>query len=86
LESHCPLASIKAWSSTLSDAEIDISPEARQSLAKLIDVQADRLAEFVQSLLDMSRIHAGVLEPRCTVVSLSVEQRSDHRVVRRRLR
>jgi two-component system sensor histidine kinase KdpD len=68
---RAPLASIKASSSTLSDAEIDISLEARQSLAKLIDVQADRLAELVQSLLDMSRIQAGVLEPRCTVVSLS---------------
>ena len=68
---RAPLASIKASSSTLSDAEIDISPEARQSLAKLIDVQADRLADLVQSLLDMSRIQAGVLEPRCTVVSLS---------------
>lgn len=68
---RAPLSLIKASSSTLSDAEIDISPEARQSLAKLIDVQADRLAELVQSLLDMSRIQAGVLEPRCTVVSLS---------------
>jgi two-component system sensor histidine kinase KdpD len=68
---RAPLASIKASSSTLSDAEIDISPEARQSLAKLIDVQADRLADLVQSLLDISRIQAGVLEPRCTVVSLS---------------
>jgi two-component system sensor histidine kinase KdpD len=68
---RAPLASIKASSSTLSDAEIDISPEARQGLAKLIDVQADRLADLVQSLLDMSRIQAGVLEPRCTVVSLS---------------
>jgi two-component system sensor histidine kinase KdpD len=68
---RAPLASIKASSSTLSDAEIDIGPEARQSLAKLIDVQADRLADLVQSLLDMSRIQAGVLEPRCTVVSLA---------------
>ena len=66
-----PLASIKASSSTLADAELDLSPEARQNLAKLIDVQADRLAELVQSLLDMSRIQAGVLKPRCTVTSLA---------------
>jgi two-component system sensor histidine kinase KdpD len=66
-----PLASIKASSSTLSDAEIDISLDARRSLAGLIDVQADRLAELVQSLLDMSRIQAGVLEPRTSVVSLA---------------
>jgi two-component system sensor histidine kinase KdpD len=68
---RAPLASIKASSSTLSDAELDISPEARQSLARLIDVQADRLADLVQNLLDMSRIQAGVLQPRCTVAPLA---------------
>jgi two-component system sensor histidine kinase KdpD len=68
---RAPLASIKASSSTLADPELDISPAARQSLARLIDVQADRLADLVQNLLDMSRIQAGVLEPRCTVTSLS---------------
>jgi two-component system sensor histidine kinase KdpD len=68
---RAPLASIKASSSTLSDAEMQISNETRRRLAKLIDVQADRLAELVQSLLDMSRIQAGVLEPRCTIISLS---------------
>jgi len=68
---RAPLASIKASSSTLSDVELDISPEARQGLAKLIDLQADRLAELVQNLLDMSRIQAGVLTPRCTIASLT---------------
>ncbi|HJZ26098.1 MAG TPA: ATP-binding protein [Streptosporangiaceae bacterium] len=68
---RAPLASIKASSSTLSDAELDISPDSRQNLATLIDVQADRLADLVQNLLDMSRIQAGVLRPRCTVIMLS---------------
>ena len=67
---RAPLASIKASSSTLSDAELDISPGSRQHLAALIDVQADRLADLVQNLLDMSRIQAGVLRPRCTVTTL----------------
>lgn len=67
---RAPLASIKGSSSTLSDADLDISPEARRNLAKLIDVQADRLAELVQNLLDMSRIQAGVLEPRRGAASL----------------
>jgi two-component system, OmpR family, sensor histidine kinase KdpD len=67
---RAPLASIKASSSTLSDAELDISPDARRHLAALIDVQADRLADLVQNLLDMSRIQAGVLTPRCTVTAL----------------
>jgi two-component system sensor histidine kinase KdpD len=68
---RAPLASIKASSSTLADDELDLSPEARQNLAVLIDAQADRLAELVQNLLDMSRIQAGVLQPRCTVAPLS---------------
>ncbi len=66
-----PLASIKASSSTLADRGLDISPEAGLRLATLIDVQADRLAELVQNLLDMSRIQAGVLRPRRTVIALA---------------
>ncbi|HEY6481326.1 MAG TPA: ATP-binding protein [Streptosporangiaceae bacterium] len=66
-----PLASIKASSSTLADAALDISPEAVRRLALLIDAQADRLASLVQNLLDMSRIQAGVLQPRRTVASLA---------------
>jgi two-component system, OmpR family, sensor histidine kinase KdpD len=66
-----PLASIKASSSTLADPELDISPEAGRRLATLIDAQADRLAELVQNLLDMSRLQAGVLQPRRTVASLA---------------
>ncbi len=66
-----PLASIKASSSTLADPGLDISPAASRRLATLIDGQADRLAELVQSLLDMSRIQAGVLQPRRTVTSLA---------------
>jgi two-component system sensor histidine kinase KdpD len=67
---RAPLARIKASSSTLADAELDIDPRARQSLAGLIDKQADRLADLVQNLLDMSRIQAGVLQPQRTPASL----------------
>jgi two-component system sensor histidine kinase KdpD len=66
-----PLASIKAASSTLADDALDISPDVGRKLATLIDVQADRLADLVQNLLDMSRIQAGVLEPRRTVIALA---------------
>ncbi len=65
-----PLARIKASSSTLADSELELGAGARQSLAALIDKQADRLAELVQNLLDMSRIQAGVLQPRRTVSAL----------------
>jgi K+-sensing histidine kinase KdpD len=53
---RAPLARIKASSSTLADSEFDIDPQTRLNLAALIDKQADRLAELVQNLLDMSRI------------------------------
>jgi two-component system, OmpR family, sensor histidine kinase KdpD len=66
-----PLASIKASASTLADPGLDVSSAAGRRLATLIDVQADRLDELVQNLLDMSRIQAGVLQPRRTVTSLA---------------
>jgi two-component system sensor histidine kinase KdpD len=68
---RAPLASIKASSSTLADPDLDISAEAGRRLAVLIDTRADQLAELVQNLLDMSRIQAGVLQPRRAVVSLA---------------
>jgi two-component system, OmpR family, sensor histidine kinase KdpD len=67
---RAPLARIKASSSTLADPELDIDERARKSLAELIDRQADRLADLVQNLLDMSRIQAGVLQPRRAPASL----------------
>jgi two-component system sensor histidine kinase KdpD len=67
---RAPLASIKASSSTLSDADLEIGPDARRDLISLIDTQADHLADLVGNLLDMSRIQAGVLQPRCTVAPL----------------
>jgi two-component system sensor histidine kinase KdpD len=68
---RAPLSRIKASSSTLADTDIDIGPEARQTLAELIDRQADRLADLVQNLLDMSRIQAGVLQPSRSETSLA---------------
>lgn len=68
---RAPLTSIKASSSTLADSELDINPETTRRLAKLIDVEADRLAGLVQNLLDVSRIQAGILQPRYAVASLA---------------
>jgi len=67
---RAPLARLKASSSTLADDELDIGPEAARGLARLIDAEADRLAHLVQNLLDMSRIQAGVLQPRCTLTQV----------------
>jgi two-component system sensor histidine kinase KdpD len=67
---RAPLTSIKASSSTLADDEFDSNPETTRRLSKLIDVQADRLADLVQNLLDMSRIQGGALQPRYAVAAL----------------
>ncbi len=67
---RAPLTTIKGASSTLADSELSLDAEATSTLARLIDVQADRLAHLVQNLLDMSRIQAGVLTPRYTVTSI----------------
>ena len=67
---RAPLASIKASSSTLADTELDLNHDARQGLAALIDLQADRLAVLVTNLLDMSRVQAGVLSPRRAVIAV----------------
>lgn len=67
---RAPLSRIKASSSMLADDELDIDPVLAHDLATLIDAQADRLAGLVQNLLDMSRIQAGVLQPRYSIVSL----------------
>jgi two-component system, OmpR family, sensor histidine kinase KdpD len=68
---RAPLASLKASSSTLADPELEISAEARRSLAATVDAKADHLADLVRNLLDMSRIQAGVLRPRRTVAALN---------------
>src|ERR1700722_1384447 len=47
---RAPLTRIKASSSTLADPGLEIDSQSRQSLAALIDQQADRLADLVQNL------------------------------------
>jgi two-component system sensor histidine kinase KdpD len=65
-----PLASIKASASSLLDPEVRWSDEQRREFLTTIDTEADRLTRLVHNLLDMSRIEAGALEPRCQEVSL----------------
>ncbi len=57
-----PLATVKVASSTLVDPQISLSDEDVEELHVLIDVEVDRLIRLVASLLDMTRIDAGVLE------------------------
>jgi two-component system sensor histidine kinase KdpD len=66
-----PLATMKVASSTLLDPARTLSVEDARELAGLIDMETDRLTRLVTSLLDMTRIEAGVLEVRRAPVSVA---------------
>lgn len=59
-----PLATMKVASSTLLHPAYPLSDADIHELHGLIDVETDRLTRLVASLLDMTRIDAGVLEIR----------------------
>jgi two-component system sensor histidine kinase KdpD len=65
-----PLATMKLASSMLYDPQISLSEADEHELHGLIDVEADRLNRLVTSLLDMTRIDAGVLDIRRTPSSV----------------
>ncbi len=56
-----PLATIRATAGSLADPGLDLPNDERQSMAREIDAEADRLALLVGGLLDMSRIEGGAL-------------------------
>lgn len=71
-----PLATMKVASSTLLHPDGDLSDDDARELYGLLDVQTDRLARLVTSLLDMTRYQAGVLKVdrvACAVVDLAAE-------------
>ena len=67
-----PLATMKVASSTLLHPTLPLSAADMDELHGLIDVETDRLTRLVTSLLDMTRIDAGVLEVRRGPMSVAV--------------
>jgi two-component system sensor histidine kinase KdpD len=65
-----PLAAVKTAVSSLRQADARLSAEDRADLLELIEQQSDRLARLVTNLLDMTRIEAGALEIRPTLMPL----------------
>jgi two-component system, OmpR family, sensor histidine kinase KdpD len=59
-----PLATMKVAASTLLRPVVPLSEDDVEELHQLIEVETDRLTHLVTSLLDMTRIDAGVLEVR----------------------
>src|SRR5262252_4362784 len=58
-----PLASIKASVSSLRQTDVAWSESDEEALLATIEQNADRLDGLIGNLLDMSRLHAGSLQP-----------------------
>ncbi len=65
-----PLASIRATAGNLADPTMDLSMDAVREAAETIDVEAQRLDRLVTSVLDLSRIESGALQPDLEVYDL----------------
>jgi two-component system sensor histidine kinase KdpD len=68
-----PLSSIKAASSVLADPQLSFSLDqgVQRELAALINTQSDRLSALVTDVLNMTRVHGGVLKPQLSHTSLA---------------
>jgi two-component system sensor histidine kinase KdpD len=75
-----PLASIRATAGNLADPAVDSSPEATRQAAESIDTEVRRLDRLVRSVLDLSRIEGGALQPE--IEAYDVRELIDHAVTR----
>lgn len=58
-----PLSAVKAAVTSLRQTDVAWTPDDQASLLATIEEGADRLDSLIANLLDMSRIHAGSLQP-----------------------
>ena len=69
-ELRTPLASIKAYTELLLDEVEGEDRALRLHFLSVIDAEADRLAQFINDLLDLSRLQSGRLEEQTDLMSL----------------
>jgi PAS domain S-box-containing protein len=60
-ELRTPLTSIKGFANTLLADDVQFSDSDQQFFISIIDEEADKLAELVDQLMDLSRMQAGTL-------------------------
>lgn len=65
-----PLATILASATSLIDYERELDAAAKRDLIAAVRDETERLARFVSNLLDMTRLEAGQLRPRCVSANL----------------
>ena len=65
-----PLASIRAAAGNLGDPQMPWQPDTVRQAAETIDLEAQRLDRLVSSVLDLSRVESGALQPDLEVYDL----------------
>jgi len=70
-ELRTPLATIKGYSTMILDYDKRLRPDEKREYLKSIDRASDRLTSLVDSLLDMSRLEAGLLRLETTLTDIS---------------
>jgi PAS domain S-box-containing protein len=70
-ELRTPLTSIKGFSSTLLAPDVDWEREIQLEFLSILDMEADKLTELVEHLLDVSRLQAGNLSISTSVQSFN---------------
>jgi two-component system sensor histidine kinase KdpD len=66
-----PLTAIKGFATTLLATDVTWGPDEQRDFIAIIDEEADKLAELISQLLDLSRLQAGKLRIRPESRSLS---------------
>jgi signal transduction histidine kinase len=60
-ELRTPLTSIKGFATTLLAEDVQWQPENQRDFIETIDVEADKLSDLIEQLLDLSRLEAGTM-------------------------
>lgn len=71
-EFRTPLALIKGYATTLLATDVQWDSADQQEFLQLVSIEADRLSDLVQRLLDMRRIDAGMLQLQLLPTEVSV--------------
>ena len=66
-----PLATIMGAVTSLRQLGDKMEPESRDDLLQSIEEEGARMSRFVSNLLDMTRIEAGTLKPKCDWIDVS---------------
>jgi len=70
-ELRTPLTSIKGYASLLAEGKLGEMPEPQSKSIKIIDREADRLADLINDILDLSKLEAGKMKANFEEASLA---------------